>query len=235
MDESPPKSHARAVASVRHTCIVIGFYCALGLYGLFTQHAKGSSHPLVEHRGSALPLYLGLMVAEWGLLRYVMVGTRKYGTKFRDLIGAPWARGRDAARDLTLAIGFWALWAGAELAVARLLGKGGTESYDSLLPHGPLEVAAWIALAVSAGICEEAIFRGYLLRQFRAFTQSATLAVIAQALVFGMAHGYQGLRNVVTIAVLGAAFGALALWRKSLRPGMLAHAWMDIIGGLFAR
>ena len=59
--------------------------------------------------------------------------------------------------------------------------------------------------------------------------------MIAQALVFGVAHGYQGVRDVVTITVLGAALGGLALWRKSLRPGMIAHAWMDIIGGLFTR
>lgn len=223
------------VASLRHTCIVVGLYCAMGLYGFFVQRAAGPDHQLVTDRGSALPLYLGLIIAEWALLWYVIVGMRKYGARMGDLLGTPWARGGKLVRDFALAIGFWALWYGAELAVARILGDAGAQSYDSLLPRGPFEVAAWIVLAVSAGFCEEAIFRGYLLHQFRAYSHSAALAVIAQALVFGVAHGYQGLRDVVTIAVLGAALGGLALWRKSLRPGMIAHAWMDIIGGLFTR
>ena len=33
-------------------------------------------------------------------------------------------------------------------------------------------------------------------------------------------------------AIYGALFTLLALWRKSLRPGMIAHAWTDIVGGL---
>jgi hypothetical protein len=48
----------------------------------------------------------------------------------------------------------------------------------------------------------------------------------------GIAHGYQGLRNCLAIAIYGALFTLLALWRKSLRPGMIAHAWTDIAGDL---
>ena len=32
--------------------------------------------------------------------------------------------------------------------------------------------------------------------------------------------------------MLGSLYGVLAQWRKSLRPGMLAHAWADTYGGL---
>ena len=58
------------------------------------------------------------------------------------------------------------------------------------------------------------------------------MALFLQAAVFGIAHGYQGLRNCVAIAIYGALFTLLALWRKSLRPGMIAHAWTDIAAGL---
>lgn len=34
------------------------------------------------------------------------------------------------------------------------------------------------------------------------------------------------------IAVYGAMFGFLALWRRSLRPGMMAHAWHDSFEGI---
>jgi hypothetical protein len=35
------------------------------------------------------------------------------------------------------------------------------------------------------------------------------------------------------ITTLGALYGSLAPWRKSLRPGMMAHAWSDILNGTF--
>jgi hypothetical protein len=37
----------------------------------------------------------------------------------------------------------------------------------------------------------------------------------------------------VKIAIFGAMYGLLAIWRKSLRPGMMAHAWSDILSGIF--
>jgi membrane protease YdiL (CAAX protease family) len=53
--------------------------------------------------------------------------------------------------------------------------------------------------------------------------------------IFGVSHGYQGLRNVITITIFGFLFGTLALWRKSLKPGMILHAWTDIFSGIFSR
>jgi hypothetical protein len=34
---------------------------------------------------------------------------------------------------------------------------------------------------------------------------------------------------------LGLLYGLLAWWRKSLRPGIVAHAWSDIFGGWIER
>jgi hypothetical protein len=39
---------------------------------------------------------------------------------------------------------------------------------------------------------------------------------------------------VALISVYGAMFGALAHWRRSVRPGMIAHAWHDAFTGLVA-
>jgi membrane protease YdiL (CAAX protease family) len=36
---------------------------------------------------------------------------------------------------------------------------------------------------------------------------------------------------MVVIAVFGWMFGALALWRRSLLPGMLAHGLQDGVSG----
>ena len=103
-----------------------------------------------------------------------------------------------------------------------------------LLPHGVAEIALWIALSVTAGICEEAIFRGYLQRQFMAFTGSAPAGIIISAAAFGAAHLYQGYRMGILIGLYGAMFGILAHWRGSVRPGMMAHAWQDSVSGILA-
>jgi hypothetical protein len=76
-------------------------------------------------------------------------------------------------------------------------------------------------VAVSAGFCEELVFRGYFQRQFLALTGSAGAAVALQALVFGVGHSYEGAWAVAKITAYGILFGLLAAWRRSLRPGML--------------
>lgn len=35
--------------------------------------------------------------------------------------------------------------------------------------------------------------------------------------------------------IYGTLFGAVAAWRRSLRPGMLAHAWSDLFGVIVFR
>ena len=104
-----------------------------------------------------------------------------------------------------------------------------------LLPRGWLEVGLWIGLSLSAAFCEELTFRGYFQIQFGAFTRSPAAGLVLQALLFGVAHAYQGPRSVILIALYGALFGAVALWRRSLRPGMVAHALTDLVLGLLAR
>jgi len=39
----------------------------------------------------------------------------------------------------------------------------------------------------------------------------------------------------LAVAGDGALFGALAVWRRSLKPGMILHAWTDVFSGIFAR
>ena len=86
---------------------------------------------------------------------------------------------------------------------------------------------------MSAGFCEEFVFRGYLQRQFTAWLGSPWIALSLQALLFGVSHGYQGFLACAHITLYGVLFGLLALWRRSLRPGMIAHAMTDILAGIF--
>jgi hypothetical protein len=55
----------------------------------------------------------------------------------------------------------------------------------SMLPQRGLELTVWIALSITAGICEETIFRGYPQQQFMALTKSASVGILVSAATFG--------------------------------------------------
>ena len=99
------------------------------------------------------------------------------------------------------------------------------------LQAGLALVGGFIGFAIQ-GPAEELVFRGYFQKQFEAFTHSRWIALFLQAVLFGIAHGYQGIEACVKIACFGALYGLLAVWRGSLRPGMMAHAGGDILSGI---
>jgi hypothetical protein len=102
-----------------------------------------------------------------------------------------------------------------------------------LAPANGKEIAAWALLCLLVGFVEETVFRGYLMRQFIGWARGGLLiGVLASALIFGSAHGYQGARNMVLLSVFGVLFSLLALYRRSLRAGIFAHAWHDFVAGL---
>jgi membrane protease YdiL (CAAX protease family) len=102
-----------------------------------------------------------------------------------------------------------------------------------LAPVSASEIAAWTLLCLLVGFTEEVVFRGYLQRQFTCWARGSVVwGVAASALVFGSGHIYEGARGMFLIAVFGALFSLLALYRRSLRAGMMAHAWHDLITGL---
>ncbi|MDR3754104.1 MAG: CPBP family intramembrane metalloprotease [Terracidiphilus sp.] len=226
------------IASWKHLAGFIAIMAALLVLGLYQQHAGGGSGAgsnqapgqLASHQ-YAIPIYLTALVMDWALLYFCWAGVHWHGGNLWDLAGGRWKSWRDVLTDLAILLPFWAVWEGAAYCVHLLLGSGSAKSVDSLLPKSIVEVLVWIATCITAGICEEMAFRGYLQRQIHALTGNIAWAVVLQALVFGIAHGYQGWRNVVVISVLGVLYGALAAWRKNLRVNIISHAGSDIWEG----
>jgi len=229
--DSRPTSR-QLIAPAWHTVVFIAIFVGISVVGGFFQHAVKQHPQTIAPSGSAVSGYLSVVVFEWLLVLYVRMGVHKRGVRVRDLIGGRWATPQAVIRDIALGAGLWAVWMG--LMNAHVLG-GGTNAAQGLLPQGGLESLAWIPVALSAGFCEELAFRGYLQKQFQAITGSAAWAVLIQAVVFGIGHLYEGVGPVVRIMGFGILFGILALWRKSLRPGMIAHAWSDIFGVIIFR
>jgi membrane protease YdiL (CAAX protease family) len=228
------RTRDKPVASWRHTAVLTGVFLALTLGGFLSQRRAGShGGELLAHR-NVLPVYLSLIAAQWGLFYYVWkVGLRRAGVKLRDVVGGRWAKPEDFVLDAALALGLWAIWMIVQAAWVSLAAPAHAASVSSLLPRRPFEIALWIVLSASAGFCEELTFRGYFQRQFAALTRGRWTGLGLQALLFGVSHGYQGTQACLKITFYGVLFGVVALWRESLRPGMLAHALTDVVAGIF--
>jgi membrane protease YdiL (CAAX protease family) len=178
--------------------------------------------------------YVITLLFEWLLFVVVVAGVRRNGASVLIVLGEHWHSVRQVLRDIAIAAGFWIVAAMLLWIFGWLLRIAALGSNVSMLPHRGIELTLWIALSVTAGICEETIFRGYLQRQFMALTKSAPAGIVFSAAAFGAAHAYQGFRMVILICLYGAMFGILAYWRGSVRPGMIAHAWNDSLNGVLA-
>ena len=224
----------KLVAPRWHTALLAALFLSMAVSGAFFQRHARSQPAMLQQHPHVLVLYLYLIAMEWGLFLYVWWGgLRRTGTKVSALIGGRWASAKDVLVDVGLAIGLWSVWTLIERAWGHWAGPGQAASIQNLLPQRALEIVLWIGVCVSAGFAEEFVFRGYFQKQFEAFTHHTWIAWVLQSLLFGVAHGYQGVGACVGIAVYGSLFGLLALWRKSLRPGMMAHAMTDILSGIF--
>jgi len=222
----------KAVAPWWHTAILMAFFLGTAAGGAALQHHARGHADLVQHRPDVVLLYISLIAGEWGLVYYVWKGgLRPSRITLLEFVGGRWNSAKAVFLDVVLAIGLWSLWQGISFLWTRWVGAGQAASISQMMPHGWVERALWVLLAASAGISEELVFRGYLQRQLTAFTGRTTMGLLLQVSVFAVAHGYQGVRSCLVIAIYGALFTLLALWRKSLRPGMIAHAWTDIIWG----
>jgi membrane protease YdiL (CAAX protease family) len=191
-------------------------------------------HPLGVNK---IPQYLWTMSWEWLLTAFVYLGVHKR-MKLRELIGGRWANAEAVLIDLVVASAFWLLAIAVLGAAAKLMHLDEAGRFDSmrrqlgfLIPGTTLELLLWFSVSATAGICEEIIFRGYLQRQFAGITRSMLAGVLISAAIFGAAHGYEGGARMILIGIYGLMFGLLAWWRKSLRPGMIAHAWHDAFSG----
>lgn len=222
----------RLIAPAWHTIVFIAIFLGLSVAGGFFQHAVKQPPQATTPNANPILGYLSVVVAEWLLVLYVRRGVEKRGVSLRDLIGGRWATPKDVMIDLTLGAGLWAVWMG--LMNPHILGAG-TNTAEGLLPQGIGASLAWIPVALSAGFCEEVAFRGYLQKQFHAITGSVGWAVIIQAFIFGAGHLYEGMGPAGRIMLFGALCGLLAIWRKSLRPGMITHVWTDIFGVIVFR
>lgn len=102
-----------------------------------------------------------------------------------------------------------------------------------ILPRTNTERVFWIILSITAGICEETGFRGYVLTKLNLFLNNWYFTVAISSLCFGLGHFYQGIGGIILTGTYGLLFCLLFIWRKSLIPGIFAHSLQNLTA-LFA-
>src|ERR1039458_3810809 len=99
-----------------------------------------------------------------------------------------------------------------------------------ILPSTGEERRWWWLVCLTAGICEEVVYRGFLLHYFHTlpFHLSLMWAMVVSSVIFGIGHLYQGVAGGVQTAVIGFVFAAMFVMTGSLVVPIVVHAVMDL-------
>ncbi len=172
-------------------------------------------------------VYFNTGLMSWLMFFLVWSAQRAAGRPLRE-IGFASPR----TSDPLIALGFLV---GANVVLnglAWLFKAAGLEVPDlavkALLPVTNTERFYWVLLSISAGVCEESCFRGFLLTQGKRLIPWPTVLVLVTSVAFGAGHLYQGVAGGVLIMLYGVMFCVLRLWRGSLWRGVWAHIWQDM-------
>ncbi|MEJ2538523.1 MAG: CPBP family intramembrane metalloprotease [Gemmatimonadota bacterium] len=144
--------------------------------------------------------------------------------------------------------GSWAAWAVAVLGSAFLVQQwrmvGRSESardryaiqvdqatgFDWVRPTTAREYRLFKAMALTAGITEEVVFRGFLIGALSLWIHPWLAAGLALVIFVG-AHVYQGITGMVRILPVSVVLTVLFMVSGSVLPGILLHATVDLAAG----
>jgi uncharacterized protein len=192
--------------------------------------------------------YRRLLILEWGLAALAVVIWLFSPGVSATAVGLRWPQhGPGVLGGVVLAVvvlfvvlSTRALRSGALLDAARSARRRPGEGRHAeppvhftlaLLPRTTGERRLFTVVGVTAGVCEEWLYRGFFLAVVAALgggglPQAALVGVAAGA--FGLAHAYQGLTGVLTTGVLGGVMALLYLETGSLLLPVLLHAAIDL-------
>ena len=112
------------------------------------------------------------------------------------------------------------------------------EEQTPFMPTKIVELPAYIIMCISAGVFEEIVFRGYMITFFKTILTGipsvAVWAVMTPAIIFSLAHYYQGPKAVFKILVLSLLFGMIFWHSGSLYAVIILHFLVDFVSGLLS-
>jgi membrane protease YdiL (CAAX protease family) len=103
---------------------------------------------------------------------------------------------------------------------------------ERILPQSALELPPYLALAITAGFCEEFLYRGFAMAVFTRVGFQAWLVVLISSVLFGLAHSYQGRGGMIMTLIVGLVLGASRIVFDSLVPAIIWHSAVDVVAGV---
>lgn len=145
-----------------------------------------------------------------------------------------WWAGAGAAKEMAIGAALFppALLIGTAIdRWLRTAGFSGTAPVisHSMTPSGTGQLALAALLVAVVAICEETIFRGYLILRLEALTGSAAGAVFLSTVLFAGGHAYEGVAGLATVFTLGLVLACVYLWRGSLIAPAVIHFLQDFV------
>ncbi len=221
--------------------LVVVAYCVLGepFMGRWLHRAMEGevrSDPARRWRGYARLLVLEVVLGALAL--GVAAGLGGIGLR---RLGLTLPQGRGAGLlfgfGLGASVALVAAVVGSTIAIWRIhhpIPVVGGDRVRIMVPTRPSERVWFLGLSITAGVCEELLFRGLLPALLAALLQgpSPWLVILLAAVAFGLAHAYQGVTGVVVTGILGAVLGVVYLTTGSLFVVMVLHALLDARVGL---
>ena len=226
-----PAATMQPVAPWAHTLALFGVLALTTIYGHYRAASAASD-------GSHIARYLSTAVLEWLLLGAVIAGIYRRREFFLNAFNNranTWGQALGSGA-MVYVIGLIAIaTVGIALQATPLRHERNIAYILAMLPDSPLEFVVWFGVSLSAGICEELIFRGYLLQQLTAWTRKPIASIILAALLFGTVHLYEGLGAILPLAALAVVYGfAVRHFKGDLRAVIVAHTLQDFLVGFLA-
>src|SRR5882762_7784279 len=102
---------------------------------------------------------------------------------------------------------------------------------ERILPQSTIELLPFLALAITAGLCEEFLYRGFAMAVFAHIGLQAWAVVLLSSVLFGLAHSYQGRGGIVMTLLIGLILGTSRIAYGSLLPAIFWHIAVDVVAG----
>ncbi|MBN9519419.1 CPBP family intramembrane metalloprotease [bacterium] len=103
----------------------------------------------------------------------------------------------------------------------------------AVVPHTRTELCWFGGVSLTAGFCEEFLFRGYFIWVFARWLGWWGAAALSLT-VFAVGHLYQGWNGVLRTGIVGALFTLVVAVFDSLWPAVALHALVDLGAGVMA-
>jgi len=199
---------------------------------MFGKLAKASDAELPAVR---LAAYRSAMLVQWTLTAVLLALWLFARRSWRDLGAVPVLNGGLIGILFGLAL--------VVIVVARGWSRGGiddpaaeklrrqTEKLKRMLPRTRQDLNWFYGLSITAGVCEELLYRGFMIGYLQGLGLALIPAAVVSSLIFGFGHLYQGLRGMILTTAVGGFLAAVYLLSGSLLAGILIHALMDMHSG----